>query len=386
VPVRAVRLELDPAALRLPGQTRPATTVRSAGTVPAAIGPTLVNPRQVLLLQRAAGNQAVTWLVAQGPTVQRCGAETCGGPLEEQLAAAQAATVQRVHLDPSTGRKLFDCDVFASEPKLLACLNDEDRMGPPEASSAVAKVQEGLLKDGMDLGPKGADGRYGGATAKAVRAFKAKHSLGSEQFGDVGPGTMTELDSQCSGQENPTPVPLPDDLIVRFAKSERDGALRVAGNKLRELVDLMDSGIVPVTGNSTATAVATWLLVPPTADGFPDTVGRALKIIDNNRVVQTTITIDRTQSADFARVGAIGDPNSGIVIEDPFFKSNVRCMREVMAHEFFHLSGLVHAYGTTDPEEAINCSHHLAELVFDLATGETGGCSRPPVDDVTPLP
>ena len=386
--MRAVRLAPGSAAVRVPRRTRLAATVESAAAIPA-FG-TLVSPRQVLLLQRAAGNQAVTWLLAREPTVQRCGGEPCGCPPEEQLAAAEAATVQRVHLDPSTGRKLFDCDAFASEPKLIACLNDEDRLGPPATGSAVAKVQEGLLKDGMDLGPKGADGRYGSATAKAVRAFKAKHSLGSEQFGDVGPGTMTELDSQCSGREKPTPAPpptpLPDDLIVRFAKSERDGALRVAGNKLRELVDLIDSGIVPVTGNPTATAVATWLLVPPTADGFADTVRRALKIIDNNSIVQTTLTIDRTQTADFAHVGAIGDPSSGIVFEDPFFKSNVRCMREVMAHEFFHLSGLVHAYGTTDPEKAINCPHHLAELVFDLATGETGGCSRPPVDDVTPIP
>ena len=73
------------------------------------------------------------------------------------------------------------------------------------------------------------------------------------------------------------------------------------------------------------------------------------------------------------------------MLEDPYFKSNVRCMNEVMAHEFFHLSGLVHGYGTTDPEVAINCPHHMAELVFDLATGQTEGCSRPPLDDLRPL-
>jgi len=346
-------------------------------------------PYQVLQLQRSAGNRAVADRIGSRPTVQRCGGEPCGCPPEEQLAAAEAAPpVQRVHLDPSTGRKVFDCDVFLTEPKLDACLNNEDRLAPPETGPAVAKVQNGLLKDGMDLGPKGADGIYGGKTADAVRAFKAKHTLGSEAFGDVGPGTMTELDAECTGRQNPPPPPpLPDDLIVRVAKSERDGALRDAGNKLRELAELLDSGTgVPVQGNSTVAAVTKWLLVLPTASNFTDTVHRALKIVDDNRLVQTTITIDRSKTADFAHVGAIGDPSKGIEIEDPFFKSNVRCMREVMAHEFFHLSGLVHAYGTTDPEAAINCPHHLAELVFDLARQDTGGCSRPPVDDITPLP
>lgn len=70
--------------------------------------------------------------------------------------------LQRVHLDNS-GRKLFDCPDFAGDKKLEACLNDndEDRLKPREHSATVAKVQNALLKDGANLGPDGADGKYG---------------------------------------------------------------------------------------------------------------------------------------------------------------------------------------------------------------------------------
>jgi hypothetical protein len=86
----------------------------------------------------------------------------------------------------------------------------------------------------------------------------------------------------------------------------------------------------------------------------------------------------------FAR--ALGDPSKGIVIEDPFFTTNPQCRWEVVAHEFFHLSGLEHFYSTTNPSEAIRCAHHVTELVFDIATGETLGCSKPPTICIIPLP
>lgn len=355
----------------------------------APFSPARLTPPVVRQLQRAAGNTAVSALF-----VQRCGPTPCGCSAEQRDAQAEPedppVRLQRVHQDPG-GRKVFDCADYAGDPKLEACLNDEDRLRPFERGPTVTKVQKGLQADGEDIGPTGADGIYGGATGRAVMAFKAKYRLGSEQFPDVGPGTMGKLDELCPTPSAPpvtppVPVRLPDDLIVKIAKSNRDAALRVAGNKLRELVDVIDSGVVPTTGNATADAVTKWLLVPAGDAAFPDTVRKASALVDANSIVQTTITIDRTEKADFARVGAIGDPAKGIVIEDPFFGSNVRCMNEVMAHEFFHLSGLVHAYGTTDPAEAVNCPHHLAELVFELATGETEGCSRPPLDDLTPLP
>ncbi len=122
----------------------------------------------------------------------------------QQAHGAPVGMVHRVHMDAATGRQVFDCPDYAGDSKLEACLNDEDRLGPGERSETVAKVQRGLLKDGADLGPTGADGVYGYYTAQAVRAFKRKYMLGFEQYADVGPGTTAKLDALCT-QPGPTP-------------------------------------------------------------------------------------------------------------------------------------------------------------------------------------
>jgi outer membrane protein OmpA-like peptidoglycan-associated protein len=125
----------------------------------------------------------------------------------QQAQGAPVGTLRRVHTDPATGRQAFDCPDYVGDPKLEACLNDEDRLRPGDRGETVAKVQRGLLSDGEDLGPTGADGSYGSNTAQAVMAFKKKYSLGFEQFPDVGPGTMAKLDALCA-QPGPTP-PIP---------------------------------------------------------------------------------------------------------------------------------------------------------------------------------
>jgi peptidoglycan hydrolase-like protein with peptidoglycan-binding domain len=124
-----------------------------------------------------------------------------------QQGAARPAMLRRVHAD-AAGRKQFDSPDYAGDPKLEACLNDEDRLRPGDRSATVAKVQSGLLKDGADLGPTGADGSYGPHTAQAVIAFKQKYQLGFEQFADVGPGTMAQLDA-LGTSPGPTPPPSP---------------------------------------------------------------------------------------------------------------------------------------------------------------------------------
>ena len=132
---------------------------------------------QVYRLQQTVGNQATQRLLTR-------------------LSLIEAGTVRRVHLDV-TGRRQFDCADFVGDKKLEACLNDEDRLGPGDRGPTVGKVQKALIKDGEDLGPLGADEKYGSATGQAVKAFKKKYSLGFEQFPDVGPGTMAKLDQLC---------------------------------------------------------------------------------------------------------------------------------------------------------------------------------------------
>jgi peptidoglycan hydrolase-like protein with peptidoglycan-binding domain len=109
--------------------------------------------------------------------------------------------VQCVHSEG--GRKKFDCPDFSGDPKLEACLNDEDRLSPFATGASVISVQKGLQKDNSDLGVDGTSGVYGADTGKAVMAFKQKHRLGFTQFPDVGPGTMAKLDELCLSKPQP---------------------------------------------------------------------------------------------------------------------------------------------------------------------------------------
>lgn len=54
-----------------------------------------------------------------------------------------------------------------------------------------AEVQEELIAEGFDLGPKGADGVYGPKTKQAIREFQQKHGLSAD--GVVGPNTRKVL-------------------------------------------------------------------------------------------------------------------------------------------------------------------------------------------------
>jgi peptidoglycan hydrolase-like protein with peptidoglycan-binding domain len=82
------------------------------------------------------------------------------------------------------------------DPTLEAVFEDRARLRAGSPKDAVSKVQAALIDAGYDLGPTGADGIYGGKTATAVKKFKHNEHLGSEEFGDVGPGTMRRLDEK----------------------------------------------------------------------------------------------------------------------------------------------------------------------------------------------
>ena len=106
----------------------------------------------------------------------------------------------------------FESDVFKGDVTLEEVLNNKNnsRLKVGDKGGSVQKVQEALIRDDISVGESGADGKYGNKTSEAVKQFKIKHGLGSETFGDVGPGTMKELDELNKGGNGPGPNPNPN--------------------------------------------------------------------------------------------------------------------------------------------------------------------------------
>lgn len=83
---------------------------------------------------------------------------------------------------------------FAGDQTLEKCYDDEARLTKGAVGESVRKVQQALIDLGYNLGPTGADSKYGDFTWNAVKQFKVDYGLGYEWMGDVGPGTMSKLD------------------------------------------------------------------------------------------------------------------------------------------------------------------------------------------------
>ncbi len=142
------------------------------------------------------------------------------GNLQRACPKYEEEGSRRIQLAPA-GRKTFSCPDFAGDAKLEACLNNLDRLRPGESGPSVQKLQRGLLNDDIDIGPRGADGKFGDGTAQGVLDFKAKHDLRPKKFPDVGPGTMGKLDELCGRGLPPLP---PCKFIVRYG-NERQGSI-----------------------------------------------------------------------------------------------------------------------------------------------------------------
>ena len=177
----------------------------------------------LLQFQRSIGNQATRRLLAahtdtRSPStaphansvlgLQRCGAETHAGcPCADDPSRQDDTGGVAVQLAPAPGTAapLLTSPRFAGDATLEACRQDRARLDVGARNESVRKVQQALFDLGFDVGPTGADAVYGPATSAAVKAFKKKETLGFEQFGDVGPGTMRRLD-ELFPAERPAPV------------------------------------------------------------------------------------------------------------------------------------------------------------------------------------
>ncbi len=123
--------------------------------------------------------------------------------------------------------------------------------------------------------------------------------------------------------------------------------------------------------------VQRWLFLPSVNSQFWDCVQKFHDLVTQNQALGTLTHSVDTVSTDHAYVFNT-DTSRGVFFSlNVYFKDNSDCQREVIVHEYFHyIVGPDHFYSTTQTDEAMKCPHHLSELVFDLATGCTLGCSK----------
>ena len=116
-----------------------------------------------------------------------------------------------------------------------------------------------------------------------------------------------------------------------------------------------------------------WLYTPQVNGAFWIALAKSRDLMSRNQGLSAQAHVDTT-TTDYAHVDEKRELSKGIFFGSLFFRSNANCQREVLTHEYFHFLGLDHYYDTSDTYEALQCAHHLAEFVFDLATGCTSGC------------
>lgn len=158
-----------------------------------------------LALLSAAGNRAMARALARPMGPVRGRGLTPDGAVRARLLQR---TIGDGH-DLSSPR-------FRGDEDLEACFDDEARLTmnglgqagarKVESGDGVRKVQEALVELGY-LTAGDVTGTYTQATWDAVKRLKHDNSLGWEEMGDVGPGTMAFLDRRFA--PNPTPPPPP---------------------------------------------------------------------------------------------------------------------------------------------------------------------------------
>ena len=149
--------------------------------------------REILHLQRTAGNAAVTSLLDMKGA----------GPPSEDMLDADARSPTGAPASIAVQRKLGDGHDLASprfkgNATLEAVFDDEQALSKGSSGTPVRKVQHALIDYGFRLPNHGADGDYGKETRAAVKSFQADAGIkGNDMDGVIGKHTMGELDKRA---------------------------------------------------------------------------------------------------------------------------------------------------------------------------------------------
>jgi hypothetical protein len=163
--------------------------------------------------------------------------------------------------------------------------------------------------------------------------------------------------------------------LITAAESARTSALSTALSAIATLQQ--SAGEVPDSANPTVQAFQRQVFAALDSNFWSVVEQARIAMVSNQSLTGTVaLTPDRAFADGYAHVDETLDPAIGITFGEQFFDdADDTCRREVITHEYFHfIVGLQHHYGTTSTLEAMQCPHHLAELVFDIALGEVGGC------------
>lgn len=136
---------------------------------------------------------------------------------------AAAALYASKHVDPEHWMDKFGDSMDAFRARVAALIGEDTTVRPTwdemrrdtlrkgAKSAHVAELQGILMSLGYDVGKSGADGVYGSATQKAVKAFQADNELTPD--GVAGPATwQTALRLIAAIESEETPVEAPDGL------------------------------------------------------------------------------------------------------------------------------------------------------------------------------
>ncbi|PWT95624.1 MAG: hypothetical protein C5B52_17400 [Bacteroidetes bacterium] len=94
---------------------------------------------------------------------------------------------------------------FKGDTDLEACFDGEKIIRKPIEGEFVKKIQQALVDAGFPLPKFGVDGKFGDETKAAVKEFQKQSGLeAAQQDGEVGPITMSRLDSRFSGSSAKT--------------------------------------------------------------------------------------------------------------------------------------------------------------------------------------
>ncbi len=155
--------------------------------------------REILRLQRAVGNAAVTSLLDM----------KSAGPAPEDQLDADVRSPTGAPASLAVQRKIGDghdlsSPRFAGNHTLEAVFDNEQVLDRGNRGPAVTKVQQALIDFGFRLPKFGADATYGKETRAAVKSFQADAGIkGKDMDGVIGPQTMNELDLRAAAFPGP---------------------------------------------------------------------------------------------------------------------------------------------------------------------------------------